>query len=149
MKKGLGELFNLKELFKVMWLQATQREISELDKVIITVQDMNLILIFPGFILAFIIVLYYKRKMKNMYAKIDAAYKNKNRVHFYVARDENKSLYLYLGKPNRSLFSFYSSRFGMTITSSDNFSKYGLNGDDYAYLKWEDKPVEVFINMED
>ena len=43
---------------------------------------MNILLIFPGFILAFIIVLYYKRKMENMYAKIDAAYNNKNRVHF-------------------------------------------------------------------
>ena len=114
-----------------------------------TVQDMNILLIFPGFILAFIIVLYYKRKVKNMYAKIDAAYNNKNRVHFYVARDENKSLYLYLGKPLRSLFSFYADSFGMTITSSAHFSRYGLNENDYKDLKWEDEPVEVLIKMED
>ena len=115
-----------------------------------TVQDMNIPLIFPGFILAFIIVVcHYKRKMGNMYAKIDAAYKNKNRVHFYVARDENKSLYLYFGKPIRSIFSFYPDSFGMTITSSAHFSKYGLNEYDYADLKWEDEPVEVLINMED
>lgn len=110
---------------------------------------MNILLIFPGFILAFIIVFCYERKMKNMYAKIDAAYKNKNRVHFYVARDKNKLLYLYLDKPIRSRFSFYSDSFGTTITSSYHFSKYGLNEDDYANLKWEDEPVEVFLNLED
>ena len=25
----------------------------------------------------------------------------------------------------------------------------GLNKDDYANLKWEDEPVEVFLNLED
>ena len=28
-------------------------------------------------------------------------------------------------------------------------SKYGLNENDYANLKWEDEPVEVFLNLED
>lgn len=27
--------------------------------------------------------------------------------------------------------------------------KYGLNEHDYDSLRWEDEPVEVFINMED
>ena len=73
----------------------------------------------------------------------------KNNVHFYVARDKNGDLYLYMGKPVRGLKEFLSCYYGKSIKSSKHFSKYGLNVDDYAYLKWEDDPVEVFINMED
>ena len=102
---------------------------------------MNILLLFPGFIVALIIVFCYEHKIRRI--------EPRNKVHFYVARDKNKSLYLYFGKPLRALFSFYSDSFGMTITSSAHFSKYGLNKDDYANLKWEDGPVEVFINMED
>lgn len=101
---------------------------------------MNILLIFLGFIVAFIIVIYYERKMKNMYAKIDAAYKNKNRVHFYVARDKDGSLWIYTGKPFRDEDHFF------TLGS---FNRFGLNEDDYANLKWEDEPVEVFVNIKD
>lgn len=104
---------------------------------------MNILLIFPGFIIAFIIVIYYECKMKNV---INEAYKNKNKVRFYVARDKDGSLQLYSGKPIKSRFSFVSSRFGKAITLSDHFSKFGLNINDYDNLKWEDEPVEVFVN---
>ena len=72
-----------------------------------------------------------------------------NNVHFYVARDKNGDLYLYMGKPVRGLREFLTCYYGKAIKSSRYFSKYGLNVDDYAYLKWEDEPIEVFINMED
>lgn len=75
-----------------------------------------------------------------------------NNVHFYVARDKDGRLFLYMGKPIRrsGIFqSFYSSRFGCYICSEEYFSKYGLNDGDYAYLKWEDEPVEVFITLND
>ena len=72
-----------------------------------------------------------------------------NKVHFYVARDMDGILFLYMGKPIRSTSEFLSSDYGRLINSSRHFSKYGLNENDYAYLKWEDEPVEVFINMED
>ena len=49
---------------------------------------MNILLIFPGFIIAFVIVLYYERKIKNL------SVKPKNNVHFYVARDQDDNLYL-------------------------------------------------------
>lgn len=121
-----------------------------MDKVIITVQDMNILLIFPGFILAFIIVCYYKLKMKNMYAKIDAAYNNKNIVHFYVARDMDGNVWLYIGKPNRSVDWFEpSSNEYCVVLTDNNFEVFGLNENDYKDLKWEDEPVEVFLNMED
>ena len=72
-----------------------------------------------------------------------------NKVHFYVARDMDGILFLYMGKPIRSTSEFLSSDYVRLINSSRHFSKYGLNENDYAYLKWEDEPVEVFINMED
>lgn len=55
---------------------------------------MNLLLIFPGFILAFIIVLYYKCKIKRTGPR--------NKVHYYVARDKDGSLCLHIGKPIRT-----------------------------------------------
>ena len=75
--------------------------------------------------------------------------KPKNNVHFYVARDKNGELFLYMGKPNR-----YRSIFGSPLSSLFEmpchlFNHFGLNKKDYANLKWEDEPVEVFLNMED
>ena len=72
-----------------------------------------------------------------------------NNVRFYVARDKDGDLYLYMGKPVRDSNEFLSYHYGNLIKSSRDFSKYGLNEGDYAYLKWEDEPIEVFINMED
>ena len=71
-----------------------------------------------------------------------------NRVHFYVARDKDGTLYLYLGKPFRGDTAFLSG-IGVIILARCNFERFGLNVNDYANLKWEDEPVEVFINMED
>ena len=72
-----------------------------------------------------------------------------NNVHFYVARASYGILFLYMGKPIRATSEFLSSDYGRLINSSRHFSKYGLNEDDYAYLKWEDEPVEVFITLKD
>ncbi len=103
---------------------------------------MNILLIFPGFILAFIIVLYYEYKIRRT--------KPRNKVHFYVARDEyNNTLYLYLSKPYRSIDRFISSPKGHIIEIEDFFYKKGLNLADFSDLKWEDEPVEVFLNLED
>ena len=70
-----------------------------------------------------------------------------NNVHFYVARDSYGILFLYMGEPIRATSEFLSSDYGRLINSSRHFSKYGLNEDDYAYLKWEDEPLEVFITL--
>ena len=72
-----------------------------------------------------------------------------NRVHFYVARNKNGKLFLYMRKPLRTSDMFIFSRFGSFISEGKYFSEYGLNCDDFKDLKWEDEPVEVFINMED
>ena len=73
-----------------------------------------------------------------------------NRVHFYVARDKNGKLWLYIGKPIRGNDIFYAdtSKGNIDITCH-KFKFFGLNENDYINLKWEDEPVEVFVNMED
>ena len=104
---------------------------------------MNILLIFPGLIVAFIILFYYKHKIKLL--KIEAI----NKVHFYVARDKDGEVWLYMGKPVRELYFFIYGKHTITLVSSKDFSQYGLNERDYDYLKWEDEPVEVFLNSED
>lgn len=98
---------------------------------------MNILLVFPGFIVAFIIVLCYEYKIRNLSAKL------KNNVHFYVAKDYEGNLFLYLGKPIRLSVMFIPCPSGRVIESEKNFSKYRLNPDNFSDLKWEDEPVEV------
>ena len=71
----------------------------------------------------------------------------RNKVRFYVARDYNGALYLYMGKPIRKIEEFVACSCGKVLTSS--ISKFGLIENDYTNLKWEDEPVEVFLNLED
>lgn len=98
---------------------------------------MNILLIFPGFIIALVIVFCYERKIRRM----------RNKVHFYVARDKNGELWLYIGKPLRGNERF----FGVIIAplTQHKINRLGLNKADYVNLKWKDGPLEVFINMED
>lgn len=98
---------------------------------------MNILLIFPGFIIAFIIVLYYERKIRRT--------EPRNKVHFYVARDKDGTLWLHLGKPFRDEDDFK----GVMCLHSNCFEDCNLDKNDYANLKWEDEPVEVFVNLED
>ena len=86
--------------------------------------------------LAFILLDFATDKVKSESSK------NRNKVKFYVARDKNGRLYLYGGKPFRRDTYFYGNVFSL------NFKSLGLNENDYKDLKWEDEPVEVFLNME-
>ena len=71
-------------------------------------------------------------------------------LHFYVAREKNGELWLYIGKPIRCDTAFRGELDkGVTGLTHLNFRCFGLNEDDYAHLKWEDEPVEVFVNMKD
>ena len=74
-----------------------------------------------------------------------------NRVHFYVARDKDGIIYLYIGKPKRRYGYFLGSyrERSVAIIDEDDFKMFGLNPNDFKNLKWEDEPVEVFINIED
>ena len=100
----------------------------------------EILLIFPSFILAIIIVTIYEIKLKNQ-----------NKVHFYVARDKTYNLlWLYLGKPIRFKDdAWLPGKHGTVIETESSFEILGLNKEDYDSLKWEDKPVEVFLNLND
>ena len=76
--------------------------------------------------------------------------KPRNNVHFYVARDMDGVLCLYISKPFRDNMQFLPSIYnGVIVLNSNNYKRFGLNEDDYANLKWEDEPVEVYLNVED
>ena len=74
-----------------------------------------------------------------------------NKVHFYVAREKDGVLWIYMGKPFRCEDMFVSSwkKRGKRIGRGSDLKMYGLNENDYKDLKWEDEPLEVFVNMED
>lgn len=73
-----------------------------------------------------------------------------NRIHFYAARDKNGLLHFYIGKPDRDDTEFCTSiHKGVMVLSRYTQEFLGLNEDNYKDLKWEDEPIEVFINMED
>ena len=75
--------------------------------------------------------------------------KNHNQVKFYVARDKNGELFLYMGKPFRGIERFHEYQNGCIITGDNNFYNFDLNKNDFDNLKWEDNPVEVFLNLEE
>lgn len=112
--------------------------------------NMSILAALPGFALAFILIFCYEYRIKLIKTK------PKNKAHFYVARDKNGDLWLYIGKPVRTIDEFHEGNYdqflacnyGKVIVSSKYFSKYGLNENDYDNLKWEDEPVEVSLNLE-
>ena len=94
-------------------------------------------------------VLYYINKFQ-----MDKLKRNSqpiNKVHFYVARDKGGDLWLYFRKPIRLNDDFIANPFkGIIALGGDDYLKiFGLNKNDYDYLKWEDEPVEVFLNLEE
>ena len=75
--------------------------------------------------------------------------KKHNNVKFYVARDKNGELFLYMGKPFRGIEKFHEYQNGCIITGDNNFYNFDLNKNDFKNLKFENEPVEVFLNLED
>lgn len=73
--------------------------------------------------------------------------KNHNQVKFYVARDKNGELFLYMGKPFRGIEKFHEYQNGCIITGDNNFYNFDLNKNDFKNLKFEDEPVEVLLNL--
>ena len=101
---------------------------------------MDILLLFTGFIFAVFVALLYEYKIRQMQKE------SRNKVRFYVGRDKNGVLWLYIGKPFKYNNIFYG-KVNIFLTQN-KFNYLGLNKNDYANLKFEDEPVEVFINME-
>lgn len=94
--------------------------------------------------LAFIVLEFAEDKVRSKFSK------KRNRVHFYVARDMDGRIYLYLGKPERRKSCFITYGVNSNFMADEyNFKNVGLNSDDFKDLKWEDEPLEVFLNIED
>ena len=75
--------------------------------------------------------------------------KPKNKVHFYVARDKNESLWLYIGKPRLGSITYRPTDTCEIIGGIFVFPFFGLDENNYANLKFDDEPVEVFLNLDD
>ena len=73
----------------------------------------------------------------------------RNKVKFYVTRDINKEFTLWIGRPLLFVGIWLPTEKAHMIITSNNMTAFGLNIDDYKDLKWEDEPVEVFLNVED
>lgn len=114
---------------------------------------MNILLCFPGFIIAFAAVLFYEHKIKLIKTRLIktrliSKEHNKNNIHFYVARDKDGTLWLYFNKPFRGNGGFFGGVINVPL-SLHRINRLGLNKVACANIKWEDEPVEVFINVED
>lgn len=105
---------------------------------------MSILLLFPWFIIAFAILFYYEYNIRQI-----GRTEPKNKVHFYVARDLYTGVYLYLGKPIRGGFQFNMPAKCKCIATENEFKNFNLDAKDFKDLKWEDEPVEVFLNMDD
>ena len=92
--------------------------------------------------IGYISIVLYKQKNKHKN-------ESKNKVHFYVARDEGGGLWLYIGKPVRGKTEFRCGNDKKAFCLTNDIDRFRLKYEDFDYLKWEDEPVEVFINMED
>ena len=90
-----------------------------------------------GTLVGFVIGMSWKCKKKSI-----------NRVHFYVARDKNDGLFLYIGKPIRCN-TYFISIHSVFMFPCNTFHYFGLNENNFDNLRWEDEPLEVFVNMED
>ena len=93
------------------------------------------------------------RRNSNVYAGLPRLKQEEpvNRVHFFVARDMDGRLFLYIGKPIRvdNRFSPNPIEGIIALGCGCNLQWYGLNENNYKDLKWEDESLEVFVNMED
>ena len=77
--------------------------------------------------------------------------KSSNKVHFYVTREKDGTLSLWLSKPYKSGLQWYGTDCTPItfLCSSRRFKFFNLYVSEYENLKWKDEPVEVFLNLED
>ena len=78
----------------------------------------------------------------------------RNRVRFYVTKDSEyyyrSRPVLWIGLPRRGEHAWCPDKRSQPLAiNKESFKNFGINIDDYKNLRWEDEPVEVFINLED
>ena len=73
-----------------------------------------------------------------------------NDVHFYVTRDVTGTLELWIGKPKRIYGKYWDHgqrKDVYFLTNERHINDFNLNKSDFDNLKYEDEPVEVFLNL--
>lgn len=108
---------------------------------------MDIILIFPGFIIAALVVLLYECEIVKMRKE------PRNKVRFYVTCESNYRgeiiRTLWLGKPYYTKDKRFASGIWSRILAINNsFIGYNLNCSDFEDME-EGEIREVFINLED
>lgn len=76
---------------------------------------------------------------------------SKNKVHFYVTRDIDRRLELWIGKPIRiyGKYWIYESEDAVSkITDNKSINNFNLNISNFDNLTYDDEPVEVFLNLD-
>lgn len=81
-------------------------------------------------------------------------YEPRNKVRFYVTKDSEyyyrSRPVLWIGLPRRGEHAWCPDKGSQPLAiNKESFKNFGINIDDYKNLRWEDEPVEVFINLED
>lgn len=81
-------------------------------------------------------------------------YEPRNKVRFYVTKDPEyyyrSRPVLWIGLPRRGEHAWCSDKRSQPLAiNKESFKNFGINIDDYKNLRWEDEPVEVYLNMED
>ena len=109
---------------------------------------MNILLIYIGFfILLFIIIFIIQSiKIRNLSTK------PRNKVRFFVTKDSDYYYHpiLWIGLPRRGEHAWCKDKNATPLAiNKESFKDFGINIDDYKNLRWEDEPVEVFLNLED
>ena len=102
---------------------------------------MDILLILFGFILVCLVVFLYNIRLLII---------QRNKIHFYVARDKSGMLYFYPTKPIRRIDCFIPNYDKNIYFTSKEFTTIDcFNIKKFDNLKWEDEPVEVFVNRKD
>lgn len=95
---------------------------------------MEIVLILIGFVLAIIVMLVYEFKFRKV-----------NKIHFYVTKDKNGELCLWINKPYRGLETWVNINNSYILAINDNLKLFNLNVEDYNNLTFEDDPLEVYL----
>ena len=108
---------------------------------------MDIILIFPGFIIAALVVLLYECEIAKMRKE------PRNKTRFFVTRDNDDTFrnhpVLWVGVPKKNSVWWSVTETSKPIAfSEEGFKHYGLNYEDFFNMK-EGEIREVFINLED
>lgn len=73
-----------------------------------------------------------------------------NDVHFYVTRDIDRRLELWIGKPIRIYGKYWGHKYedAVSIITNERFiNNFNLNRSDFDNLTYDDEPLEVFLNL--